>query len=727
VISVLTRSGRNAFNGGAFILYRDQGMIARDPFLEAGEAKDPFERVQYGGFLGGPIRKDRTHFFASLDYEDRETNAVRTLPLPSPGAVVSEATAEFLRQNGIVIPFEGGTRRFVRPEYVTYPRLSARVDHAASRRHHLTASLHWERERLPSGRSGTMYDTLGTVAVDEHVSVQLNHKWIRSGTHLNELYVKIGREDFSYRPYHPDLVDIFIDEAGGLYLGADPDAPQARTDDYFQFVDNYTIHKPGAWKGSHVLKVGFDGKVFRSDGFFDSNFRGTFSFATVADFLAGSPRRFTRGEGDSSLERPVTTLGLYAQDDWTIGPRLTLNVGLRWDYEHGTVEALRDIPPGSAVCAYTDRCGQAGTANSDDYDNVAPRFGFVWDPRGDGQTAVHGGAGLYYDQIILNIQGNARFTAPKVTGIQIEHPTFPDPFLGGTPTAIRPNILVVDEDLVTPKTLRTSIGVKRQLTANVAVDLTLSWNRGYDQVMTVNVNTIDPVTRRRPNTDFMNVGIYRNEGRFTYRALTMELRRRMAGRFQGGVAYTLSKVENVAENFLGGYQFPRQPERNWGPGGEDRRHVVVAHGIAKLPWDFDLGAVLDFRSELPLGVFAGGRDIDGDGNVGDYPDGYDRNQARELTLEEANRLRAEFNRPPVAEFQDNPKFFNVDVTVQKRIRLGGERAVRLTLEVFNVFNRPNYAPPVGNIVSALFGRRTAIDVPRDARMRSLQVTGQIDF
>ena len=149
--------------------------------------------------------------------------------------------------------------------------------------------------------------------------------------------------------------------------------------------------------------------------------------------------------------------------------------------------------------------------------------------------------------------------------------------------------------------------------------------------------------------------------------------------------------------------------------------------MAKLPWNLDLGAIVDLRSERPLDIFAGGVDIDGDGITGDYPDGYDRNQVRELSLVEANRLRAEFNRPHVAEFQDNPKFFNVNATLQKRVKLGGERAFRLTLEVFNVFNRANYARPVTSITSALFGQRLALDVARDARMRSLQMTAQIDF
>ena len=559
------------------------------------------------------------------------------------------------------------------------------------------------------------------------MSIQLNHKWIRTPTHLNELYLKAGHWKFDRLPGHPALPTISIDEAGGTFLGTSSDSPGASTVDYLQILDNYTVHRPRSWKGSHVLKFGLEGKLFRSESYFDSNFRGTFFFTTVANFLAGRARRYTVREGDTSLDEPVSTLGLYAQDDWTISPRLTLNLGVRWDYERGTVEALKDIPPGSPACAYTDRCGQAGTANSDDYDNVSPRFGLVWDPQGDGKAALHGGAGLYYDQVVENIQTNARFTAPKVTAIQIENPSFPDPFAAGTPANPAPNLLFADEGLVTPRSLRMSLGMKRQLGANLAGDVTFNWADGYDQVLGPNINSIDPATRQRPNPNFTNVTFYTNEGRYEYRALTVELRRRMAGWLQWGLAYTLSKTENNGENFLFGYQFPRQPHRSWGPGEEDRRHVLVGHAVAKLPWGLDLGAIVDVRSERPLTVFAAGVDIDGDGITGDYPDGYDRNQVRELSLQEANRLRAEFGRPDVAEFQDNPKFVNVDATLQKRVKLGGERAFRLTLEVFNVFNRPNYARPVGSITSALFGQRLSIDVARDARMRSLQLTGQIDF
>lgn len=731
VISVLTRSGTNTLHGGAFFLFRNQDMIARSPFEAPGSARDPFKRKQWGAHVGGPIARNRTHFFASFDYEDRATNTSQTAPFPAPGAVVSAATRDLLQRNGVpAFPDTSqGTRvRLVRPEYVRIPKLSARIDHTLNAKQNVTLRFNFERDSEPSGLSGTIFDANGGTSIFRTIYGSLSHKWILGPNMLNEIYLQVGQSKFDGFVASPNLVNIFVDEFSTAtpYLGGSTSFPQGRTDKVFQVIENFTWHRPGTG-GGHVLKTGVDLKLFRSDSFFDSNFRGSFFFATVNDFLAGRPRRFTQNQGDSSLERPNDILGLYVQDDWTLSRKLTLNLGLRYDYERGPVEAISAIPESSPVCALTGTCSAARDGLGSDKNNLAPRFGFLWDPQGSGRTVIHGGIGLYYDQVILNVQGNARFTPPKIVGVQIENPTFPDPFRGGSAATLRPNVSVVDPDVVTPRNLNTSLGVRRQLTENLGLDATLVWNRGYDHIVIVNTNAIDPTTRQRPNANFTNVNFYTNAGDIRYKGLLVELRKRMAKRHSWGLSYTLAKAENTTETTLTAVQIPRDIARNYGPATEDRRHALVGNFVASLPWDLQLAGIFEFRTERPLDVFVGGRDLNGDGITGDWPDGYSRNSVRELSTSEANRLRALYGLAPITAYADNAKFWNADLTVQKRIGLGGTRALRLTAEVFNVFNHPNFSQPSQSITSSLFGQVTAIDTGRDARPRSFQITGQIEF
>jgi len=727
VVQVLTRSGTNQFHGSAFFMYRDESMAARDYFAPEDGPKDPFERRQWGGSLGGPIVRDRAHFFLSFEKAELDTFEATTRPYPAPGAAIGPATMAFLQQHGVP-PFpdtSGDTLvRLARPEHGDTPVLSARVDYAVSPAHTLRLSTNWVRRRNPSGRSGTIFDADGAVASNRTVYAALAHKWTLSANRLNELYLQVGQTRADSRVSFPTLPAIFVDEysAGTPYLGATPLLPQGRTDRVFQLVDNYTWYLADSWAGRHVLKLGGDLKLFRSDSLFDLNFRGSFFFRTVDDFLAGLPRRFTQAQGDSRLDRPNNLYAVYLQDDWTPSRKLTLNLGLRYDYESAPQEVLKDVT-GNPACGRLITCGEPGPGIGGDTNNFSPRLGATWDPWGDGKTAVHGGLGVYYDQVTLNVQGFARFTPPKVFDVQIEDPSFPDPFLGGTPVGLRPNMAVMDEDMVTPRNLNTSLGVRREIRKDLAVDVTLVYNRGEDQVLTINVNPIDPATGLRPDPDFTNINLLTNAGKIRYEALLVEVEKRLANRYSFGLAYTLSKTLNNSEQIGSSIQDPRRIELSYGRGDADRRHRLAANAIARLPWDLDLAGIFELQSEVPLNVIAGGRDLNGDGITGDWPPGYSRNSVGELSTEEANRLRGLFGRPAIDAFADNPRYWNLDLTVQKAIRLGGSRRLKLTLQALNLLNHPNFRPPVASVTSLLFGRIVALY----GDPRQLQLGGQVEF
>ena len=135
--------------------------------------------------------------------------------------------------------------------------------------------------------------------------------------------------------------------------------------------------------------------------------------------------------------------------------------------------------------------GEPGPGISGDKNNFSPRVGFAWSPGSDTRQVIYGGTGIYYDQVILNIIGNARFTPPKVIGIQIDSVagsplSWPDPFNGGTVSFPPPSVSIIDPELVTPWNWNSQIGYRRELASDVGLDVSFVYNRGYDHVGIIN-------------------------------------------------------------------------------------------------------------------------------------------------------------------------------------------------------------------------------------------------
>jgi outer membrane receptor protein involved in Fe transport len=746
VVNVITRSGTNQVHGTGFFLFQDENLRSRSPYANRNLPVDPNQRLQYGATVGGPIRQNQTHFFGTYERDDRDTFATNTYTLPSAAQVANAApsTLQFLATHNIEISRfgEGGTQRLVRPEFVDVHKATARVDHQFSPNQYFTARYLLDSNDQPSGLGGSLLDYNGGRTYLKTQYVNFNHKWVLGATKLNEAYVQYGN--------HHEEIDAIFNTIPRVTISGGPDLGSTSSynpvDNHVVALNNnFTWTMAGTRTGEHVVKTGAQVKILRSDSFFDSNFRGTWTFPNNAAFLAGLPSRYTANQGDSSLERPNETYGIFVQDDWRPREDLTLNLGLRYDYESAKTQALIPV------------IGEPGPGISGDKNNVSPRFGFAWSPGGDTTQVIYGGTGVYYDQVILNIIGNARFTPPKVIGIQIDSVagsplSWPDPFNGGTVSYPPPSVSIIDPDLVTPRNWNSQFGYRRELTKDVGIDVSFVYNRGYDHVGIININAATPGTASgtggvpvggRPDPNFVNKSFYTNYGEIRYKGLLVDLKKRFSHGFTGGVAYTLSKTENNTFNFVSGQQVPTQPDLSWGPDTQDRRHRVESHAEVHLPWDVQLGLIVEFRTEAPLDIIANGRDLNGDGLTGDWVNeslclartgvpacpgfNYSRNSVRELSTDEANALRALFGAGqggplvPIAAFANNPKYFNTDLTLQKRVRFG-RHGVRLTMEAFNVFNIAQRTAPNQSILATAFGTYSAVESPR-----AIQFTVQYDF
>lgn len=730
VINAVTRTGTNVLRGTAFTMFRNEALMSRDPYADRSLPKDPFRRLHYGATVGGPVQRDRLHFFGTYEREDRDTFSASTFELPSAAslATAAESTRQFLARHGIdpALFGEGGRRRLTRPEYVDVHRASLRFDRQITAAQSVTAAYRFSHDRQPSGQGGTLLDFNGATAFFRTNYGNLNHKWVLRSNMLNELYVQFGQSHGDWFVSYPSLPNVTI--TGGPSIGGPSNYPQGRTDHILQVNNALTWTTTTPRWGEHVLKAGVQMKIFRSDSFFDSNFRGTYTFPSMTAFLQGRPSRFTQNRGDTALARPNDILGFYIQDDWRVSPSLTLNLGLRYDYEGAETEALRDVD------------GRPGPGIGGDRNNVAPRFGFAWAPGGSTRQVFYGGTGIYYDQVILNVIGNARFTPPKVIGVQIDNPAWPDPTAGGSAVIPPPSLSIIDPDLVTPWNWNSQFGYRRELAEDLGLDVSLVYNRGYDHIFIVNTNagepgsaTITGTGARRPDPTVTNKSFYSNLGEIRYRGLLVDLTKRLSAGFSAGVNYTLSKTTDNSFNFVSGLQVPERPDLNWGPGADDRRHRVAGYGDVRLPFDVDLGFIVEWRTRAPLNITAGGRDLNGDGITGDWVHEeicrtiacqgfrYSRNSVRQLSTDEANRLRALFGLAPIEEFHNNPRYFNADVTLQKRVRIG-RQTLRGKVEAINVFNIPQRTLPGQNILSGLFGTYTSVEQPR-----AVQFTLHLDW
>ena len=739
VVNVITRSGTNQLRGSAFGLFQDEELRSRSPYANRTRPPDPSQRIQYGATVGGPIRQNRTHFFGTYERDDRDTVSVSTFTLPTAAQVANAAasTRQFLGTHDIDISRfgSGGTQRLARPEFVDVHKATARVDQQLDPSQYFTVRYLLDSNDAPSGQSGTLLDYNGGRTYLKTQYVNINHKWVLGSNKLNEAYLQYGN-------HHEEIDAIFntiprVNVTGAFNLGSTTNYNPVNNH-VVALNNNFTWNLGDTGTGEHVLKAGAQLKMLRSDSFFDSNFRGTWTFPNTAAFLNGTPSRYAANQGDSSLERPNELYGFFVQDDWRPRADLTLNLGLRYDYESAKTQALVAVN------------GEPGPGISGDKNNFSPRLGFAWSPGGDTNQVVYGGSGLYYDQVILNIIGNARFTPPKVIGIQIDNVagsplSWPDPFDGGAVSFPPPSVSIIDPELVTPWNWNSQIGYRRELTSDIGLDVSFIYNRGYDHVGIINTNAAAPGTASstggvptggRPDPNFVNKSFYTNYGEIRYRGLLVDLKKRFSRGFQGGVAYTLSKTENNSFNFVSSLQIPTQPDLSWGPDTQDRRHRLEAHSEINLPFGVQLGVIVDFRTEAPLDITVD-RDLNGDGITGDWVNesvcvprtgvvacpgfNYSRNSARELSTEEANTLRAMFGQPAIAAFANNPKYFNADATLQKRLRFG-RHGVRLTMEAFNLFNLPQRTAPTQGILSGTFGAYTGVESPR-----AVQFTAQYDF
>src|SRR6266850_1016918 len=420
IVNVVTRSGTNTVQGRGFVLHRDDSLDAQDPFSKAqGSGKAPFNQQRFGGFLGGPVIRDRMHYFGSYEgLRQRETSVITSPLVPVDDREVPHDT--------------NGHQYFIKSDTQLTP------GHSLSVRYRLDGDK-------DIGSNIGAFDTRerGQDVTRRDQDVVGNHTAILSARTLNELRFQFSRRNIYWDTlrYSP-LSAPAINRPSGNF-GKASNMPQGRREHRLQFIDNLSYSR-----GSHDVKTGFDISLIQVKSYFFNNVDGTFQFRTDVPFNAADlstyPFQFTQNVGDPNLQRRNDLYAGFVQDTWRLRSNLSFNLGLRYDTE----------------TAFKDAAGVP-----DDRNNLAPRVGVVWDPFRDGKTAVRGGYGKYYDRAFLNITGNIML-ARRFVGVTILNPGYPDPRSRGSEAPpSKPSTTIASDEVQTPNTTQVSLGIKRELIA----------------------------------------------------------------------------------------------------------------------------------------------------------------------------------------------------------------------------------------------------------------------
>src|SRR5437868_2283668 len=452
VVNIVTKSGGNDWHGSGLEYWRSGQTGARNFFNFDNTPKNPFHNNQFGGSLGGPIRKDKTFFY--LNYEgQRERGAqggLSCVPFPqqiahdeSVNGAPNQVIANLLARNPWPAPnvssavYDPATQTFAAYDagcptgnnLATSTLFSNRVDSLIAKIDH-----NFNQSNLLTGRyylgdsdqsfpfaqlAGGLLPGFNTVTPTRVQLVSLSYVKVMNSSQVNEARLGWNRfaEGFFPQDSHFNPNSIGLDTGvtspfdfglpkmsvtGFSVIGATNSVPRSRVDSNWHFVDNYS------WKwGRHDIKFGYEFRRTTIALTQDNTFRGRFSFDNLTDFLNGSPDGGKIALGNTLRHTAENSHGLYWQDSFRWSPRLTLNFGMRWDY-FGVVHEKNNLfyrmtPTGGGTEVQVGSSGGPGSLYNPDYNNFAPRFGFAYDVTGKGKTVVRGGWGMFYDAFSQDI------------------------------------------------------------------------------------------------------------------------------------------------------------------------------------------------------------------------------------------------------------------------------------------------------------------------------------
>jgi hypothetical protein len=709
VVNIITRSGGNRLAGNAFYYFRDEALNAKEHFEEfdpAGhplnQAKAPYSQSQFGGTLGGPIRRDQSFFF--LGAERLRVRANNFVNIDDTTPVIAGGTnygtlVDILEREGFPIAI-GHV-----PYRVESDQILAKVDTTLTQAHRLSVRFNWadllDENAEPWG--GLVAHSAGAYLDSRDLMGGASLSSSFSSRFLNELrFLVANREQtvMSFDPVCSGACDQNDEGGPALALGAilagrQPMTPQPRDTRRYQVVDTLT-----RIAGRHGLKAGIDVSYLDVRSLsLPQAFGGRYLFTTNQALALGRPFAYVQGYGNPSEAGVTTDLSLFAEDEWRAWERLTLKLGVRYQNQF-----------------WPQMTGHGGKPPYDwpaDNNNVAPRLAASWSPFKNNKTSVESTYGVFYDNHIAAIWGvpalitgtadheririvpaPGSWAAWNTPGRKLPEPTTPYPSVSVT----------LDPRLKTPYAHHASVGLDHRLTGGLTLSARFVYVRGVDQVGTIEYNPVINASGSRPQ-DVNGPGTSASVSQYTswadswYRGLTLSVRKRFGGRSEFLALYTLSKAEDLATD----YAFSLPQDNGFGPNPadpaglplgfnpmlerglslQDQRHRFVLSGSYLARWGITFSGIVTIGSGRPYNITAG-TDLNGDG---------DKQWDRPWRVKNDLTTRIGRNTGLLSGTS------SVDLRVAKQLVLHRRVKLDLMVEMFNLLNHTNYTQ-----VDSVFGQ-----------------------
>jgi hypothetical protein len=721
-VNVQTKSGANQFHGTLYGYFRNDTFNAAD---SAAHRVLPFSDQQFGGTFGGPIIKDKLLFFFGYEGERQPNTAVAT---PPGFGGQSYSFANELRTNSYLF----------------------RSDWLLNTNHHFSVRATGYTWHTPANNvSGAVSPTRATDSTRTSYSALGTWNWTISPTIVNEFKGGLNHFDWQNTP----LITSQEYRLPTLTVGAPYNYPQQLGQNTSQFRDDLFI-----LRGAHSIKAGGDYLHTPYSGNFGQNVRGTvLSFSSGVSSLnlaqvfpvwndpstwnlaalSQYATSYTQGFGNYLYTISTNAIGFWVQDDWKLSPRLTVNLGLRYDNDLGIFNPDLYLKSGVQRPHYNDNL------------LFQPRLGFAWDVTGNRKTVIRGGAGLFYADIQANatiddaIFNGQTTISPTVTGtatnpINLSAPfgsTTGNDFLSGAVPVAAQTIQPLGPHVHTPYSFQSSGGIEQQLSKTWTLAADYVHFRVYHDWIRTDANVFyNPATgylsnpsNGRPNSAFAGILNFTtpDAAGSIYDGLQLGIQHRFSQGFSASVAWTLARLK---DSTTGPFYYPNNQmdlAAEWANSPDNQTNTLTLSGSYNLKYGVAISGSFHYGSGQNFAVTANQNPFNATGVT------------NRLFLANAAYFGSSSNITPVTiagvnydlvkrdSLVGNP-IARMDVRVSKTFTIKDRFRLIPMFEAFNLFNHSNFGAYTAVVNLATYGApASSTDLSYAARM--LQFAGRFEF